>query len=238
MEGRLGSRWILLSRLSDGEDEAWQRLVCAVAAAALPQAFGPCSCRGGRERRRGSVLLLTRSACNVSFLGGGGGAGEEGDGEVGVEVLPELRDHPIGSHGPGVHPVELARVVRALGDDGGPEGVDGARGEDEPAAAAAVLFVALVRAGEEAHHVLARGGPMEPPLEVGRQQLLRPARVAGVERLVQPQHQEAVALLRRLPGDERRRLRRVQLRRLVRARRRRSLTTSRGSQLLPRAPRA
>ena len=130
-----------------------------------------------------------------------------------------------------MHPVELARVVGALGDDGGPEGVDGARGEDEPAAAAAVLFVALVRAGEEAHHVLARGGPMEPPLEVGRQQLLRPARVAGVERLVQTQHQEAVALLRRLPPGERRR---VQLRRLVRARRRRRSLTSRDSQLLPR----
>jgi hypothetical protein len=75
---------------------------------------------------------------------------------------------------------------------------------------------------------------MEPPLEVGRQQLLRPARVAGVERLVQPQHQEAVALLRRLLRGERR-LRRVQLRRLVRARRRRCLMTSRGSQLAPAA---
>jgi hypothetical protein len=70
---------------------------------------------------------------------------------------------------------------------------------------------------------------MEPPLEVGRQQLLRPARVAGVERLVQPQHQEAVALLRRLLRGERR------LRRLVRARRRRCLMTSRGSQLVPAA---
>nr|ACN31740.1 unknown [Zea mays] len=131
----------------------------------------------------------------------------------------------MGPHGPGVHPVELARVVGALGDDGGAEGVDGARGEDEAAV--------VQSAGEQAHHVLARGRAMEPPLEVRRQQLLRPARVAGVERLVQPQHQEAVALLRRLPAQ--RRLR-VQLRRLVRARRRRSQTWSRGSQLLPRAP--
>ena len=132
-----------------------------------------------------------------------------------------------------------ARVVGvALGDDGGPEGVDGARGEDESsssAASAAVLVVALVRAGEEAHHVLVLGRAMEPPLEVGRQQLLRPARVAGVERLVQPQHKEAVALLRRLPGGGERRLRRVQLRRLVRARRRRRSLTSWGSQLAPAA---
>jgi hypothetical protein len=125
-----------------------------------------------------------------------------------------------------VHPVELARVVGALGDDGGAEGVDGARGEDEAAAA-------FLGAGEEAHHVLARGGTMEPPLEVGRQQLLRPARVAGVERLVEAQHQEAVALLLRLlrPREG------GQLRRLVRARRGRSLALVVGSQLQTRAPR-
>lgn len=212
---------------SDGEDEARQRLVRAVGAAALPQALGACGRGGGRGGGGRRGVLLGRSGCNGGGVLAGGGAGEECDGEVGVEVLPELGDHPIGPDGPGVHPVELARVVRALGDDGGAEGVDGARGEGESAAAAAFLG-----AGEEAHHVLARGGAMEPPLEVRRQQLLRPARVAGVERLVEAQHQEAVALLLRLLPREG-----GQLRRLLRARRRRSLTLVVGRQLQTRAPR-
>ncbi|KAE8792122.1 hypothetical protein D1007_33275 [Hordeum vulgare] len=86
----------------EGEDEAGEGVASAVGAAALPDALG------------------------------GGGGGEARDGEVGVEVLAQLGDHPIAAHRPGVHPVGLGGlVVHALGDDGGAEGVDGARLEDE-----------------------------------------------------------------------------------------------------------
>mgnify|MGYP003702759797 CR=1 FL=1 len=116
-----------MSSFLDGEDEARQRLVRAVGAAALPQALG--LGRRRRRRRRGGVVGI---GGRNGGGGLGGGGGEAGDGEVGVEVLPELGDYPIGADGPGVHPVELAGVVGALGDDGGAEGVDGARGEEEP----------------------------------------------------------------------------------------------------------
>ncbi|CAN6186248.1 unnamed protein product [Urochloa humidicola] len=125
------------------------------------------------------------------------GGGEAGDGEVGVEVLAELGDHPIGAHRPGVHPVRTTCCWcwRPLGDDGGAEGVDGARGEDE-LAAAMVVGVGTSRArGEQAHHVLVLGRAMEPPLQVRRQERLHAAVVPGVQRLVQTEHQELVALL-------------------------------------------
>jgi len=86
----------------EDEDEAWQRVCCPVGSAALPDALA---------------------------LGGGG---EAGDGEVGVEVLPQLGDEPIRAHGPGVHPVHTCRSL-SLGDHGGAaaQGVDGARHEAE-----------------------------------------------------------------------------------------------------------
>jgi hypothetical protein len=66
---------------------------------------------------------------------------------------------------------------------------------------------------------------MEPPLEVRGEQLLRPSRVAGVERLVQAQHQELAALLLRLPA--------CQLRCRVVLRRRRRSGLLMVSQFLP-----
>ncbi|CAN6176744.1 unnamed protein product [Urochloa humidicola] len=153
--------------VSECEDEARERVGFAVGAVALPEALG------------------------------GGGGGEAGDGEVGVEVLAELGDHPIGAHRPGVHPVRTTCCWcwRPLGDDGGAEGVDGARGEDE-LAAAMVVGVGTSRArGEQAHHVLVLGRAMEPPLQVRRQERLHAAVVPGVQRLVQTEHQELVALL-------------------------------------------
>lgn len=148
-------------RSSEGEDEAREGVCRAVGASALPDA-------------------------PALIGGGGGGELEAGDGEVGVEVLAELGDHPVvGAHGPGVHPVAGAAAA-ALGDDGGgPQGVDGARREAEAAAAA----------GEHAHHVLLLGRAVEPPLEVRGQEGLHGGVVAPVERLVQPEHQELVALL-------------------------------------------
>jgi len=154
---------------SEGEEEARQRVGGAVGAAALPHALGG---------------------------GGDGDGGEACDGEVGVEVLAELGDHPIGAHGPGVHPV--APPLVALGDDGGGGGggggderVDGARDEAEASRAAAA-------AGEEAHHVLVLGRAMEPPLEVGGEERLHGGVVPGVERLVEAEDEELVALLRSL----------------------------------------
>lgn len=58
---------------------------------------------------------------------------EAGDGEVGVEVLPELRDHPIRTHRPRVHPVAAPVLAGALGDDGAGawQGVHGVGDEGE-----------------------------------------------------------------------------------------------------------
>ncbi|KAK1283847.1 hypothetical protein QJS10_CPB21g01479 [Acorus calamus] len=56
------------------------------------------------------------------------------DGDGGVEVLPDLGDHqPISTDNdsPGVDPVDVADGVRALGEDGGSEGVDFSGFEEE-----------------------------------------------------------------------------------------------------------
>jgi hypothetical protein len=85
----------------------------------------------------------------------------------------------------------------ALGDHGagrGGEGVHGAGHEAEAAGGGGGGG-----GGQEAHHVLlVLGRAMEPPLQVGRQQRLHGGVVPGVERLVQAEDQELVALLRSL----------------------------------------
>ncbi|KAJ1292553.1 hypothetical protein BS78_02G400600 [Paspalum vaginatum] len=137
------------------------------------------------ESREGVCGLVGAAALPADALL----VGEAGDGEVGVEVLAQLGDYPIGAHGPGVHPVVSA--AHPFGDDGGgAQGVDGARREAEAAAAAA--------GGEQAHHVLVLGRAMEPPLQVRGQQRLHARVVARVQRLVQTEHEELVALLLRL----------------------------------------
>jgi hypothetical protein len=92
-----------------------------------------------------------------------------------------------------VHPVATPLV--ALGDHGagrGGEGVHGAGHEAEAAGGGG-------GGCQEAHHVLlVLGRAMEPPLQVGRQQRLHGGVVPGVERLVQAEDQELVALLRSL----------------------------------------
>lgn len=94
------------------------------------------------------------------------------DGEGGVEVLSDLSDHPI-SDGPGVDPGNVAGGVAALDDDGGAEGGDGLRNESEGVVGGGV-------AGEHAHQKLVWGRTMEPPLEVGGDDLDDGVGVAGV----------------------------------------------------------
>lgn len=94
------------------------------------------------------------------------------DGEGGVEVLSDLSDHPI-SDGPGVDPGNVAGGVAALDDDGGAEGGDGLRNESEGVVGGGV-------AGEHAHQKLVRGRTMEPPLEIGGDDLDDGVGVAGV----------------------------------------------------------
>jgi hypothetical protein len=80
----------------------------------------------GQEEARQGVGLAVGATALPDALGCGG---EAGDGEVGVEVLSELGDHPIGVNGPGVHPVH-GPFLR-LGDHRGAEGVDGPGDEPE-----------------------------------------------------------------------------------------------------------
>jgi hypothetical protein len=133
------------------------------------------------DEARERVCCPVGSAALPDALAGG----EAGDGEVGVEVLSQL--------GPGVHPVHTGGDPplvggRSLGDDGGSEGVHGARHEAEAVVGSS--------SGEHAHHVvLVLGRAMEPPLQVGGEEGLHGGVVAAVERLVQPEHQELVALL-------------------------------------------
>jgi hypothetical protein len=158
MDSEASRQWV--GCVSECEDEARERVCCPVGSAALPDALA---------------------------------GGEAGDGEVGVEVLSQLGDHPIRAHGPGVHPVHTGGDPplvggRSLGDDGGSEGVHGARHEAEAVVGSS--------SGEHAHHVvLVLGRAMEPPLQVGGEEGLHGGVVAAVERLVQPEHQELVALL-------------------------------------------
>ncbi|KAK4403436.1 hypothetical protein Sango_0712200 [Sesamum angolense] len=97
-----------------------------------------------------------------------------GHGEGRVEVLPDVGNYPIGD-GPGVNPGNGAGLVEALGEDGGAKGGNAVGQETE----AGVLF-----AGEEAHQKLVRGGTMEPPLEVGGENLLDSLGVAAVQGVI------------------------------------------------------
>lgn len=106
-----------------------------------------------------------------------------------------MGDDPIpigaGSHGPSVHPVAVVVAAGdALGDDdvGGREGVDGERAEAEGGRGGRGA------AGEEAHHVVAGGWAMVPPLEVRGEEGVRGGVVSGVDGLVQPDHQPLVPL--------------------------------------------
>ncbi|KAL0402965.1 UNVERIFIED_CONTAM: hypothetical protein Sradi_1937300 [Sesamum radiatum] len=91
-----------------------------------------------------------------------------------VEVLPNVGNYPIGD-GPGVNPGNGAGLVEALGEDGGAKGGDAVGQKAE----AGVLF-----AGEEAHQKLVRGGTMEPPLEVGGENLLDSVGVAAAQGVI------------------------------------------------------
>lgn len=117
---------------------------------------------------------------NAAAVGLGG---EAGDGEGGVEVLADLGDYPIGD-GPGVDPGDGAGRVEALGEDGGAEGGDAVRDEAEFLAAAA---------GEEVHQKLVRRGAVEPPLEVGGEDLLDCLGVAAAQGVIQGAHHPFVS---------------------------------------------
>lgn len=97
---------------------------------------------------------------------------DAGDGEGGVEVLSDLSNYPI-RDGAGVDPGNVAGGVAALDDDGGAEGGDGLRKEAEGVVGSGV-------AGEHAHQKLVRGRTMEPPLEIGGDDLDDGVGVAGV----------------------------------------------------------
>jgi len=98
------------------------------------------------------------------------GVFEAGDGEGSVEVLSHLSDYPI-RDGPGVNPGNVAGGVAALDDDGGAEGGNGLRNESEG-------FGGGI-AGEHAHQKLVGRRTMEPPLEVGGEDLDDGGGVAG-----------------------------------------------------------
>jgi hypothetical protein len=111
---------------------------------------------------------------------------EPGHDERGVAALAHLGDAAAWAHGPGVHPVQRARGVGALGQHGGPERVHGPDLEREPAAG---------RAGEQAHQhpVLLRARAVEPPVHVRVQQAARTVRVAALQRAVQLLHHRLAA---------------------------------------------
>lgn len=102
------------------------------------------------------------------------GVADAGDGEGSVEVLAHLGDYPI-RDGPGVDPGDGAGRVESLGEDGGAEGGDAEGNEAE-----GVVLVA----GEQAHQKLVGRRTMEPPLEVGGEDLLDCLRVAAVQGLI------------------------------------------------------
>ncbi|KAL0452673.1 UNVERIFIED_CONTAM: hypothetical protein Slati_1245400 [Sesamum latifolium] len=99
-----------------------------------------------------------------------------------VEVLPDVGNYPIGD-GPGVNPGNGAGLVEALGEDGGAKGGDAVGQKAE----AGVLF-----AGEEAHQKLVGGGTMEPPLEVGGENLLDSVGASAVQGVIQGAHHPSV----------------------------------------------
>ncbi|RXH94710.1 hypothetical protein DVH24_024394 [Malus domestica] len=116
---------------------------------------------GGKPGRRG-------------FRGGGGRVvlgvvSEARDGEGSVEVLADPGDYPIGDS-PGVDPGNGAVAVAALDEDGGAEGGEGLGDE---------LKGFFLGAGEDAHQELVGRRTMEPPLEVGGDDLVNRVHVAG-----------------------------------------------------------
>jgi hypothetical protein len=104
------------------------------------------------------------------------------DSQIGVEVLSELGDYPIGSHGPGVYPIDRSPLVRSgsLDEYGGPKGLHVDRFENKG--------VVRCRAGQKVHHMLARRWAMEPPLQIRVEELVHRRHVTVVERLVEPEH--------------------------------------------------
>ncbi|KAK4436468.1 hypothetical protein Salat_0810500 [Sesamum alatum] len=118
---------------------------------------------------------------NGGAMGGGNAAAirlvcvtKSRDSEGRVEVLPDVGNYPIGD-GPGVNPGNGAGLVEALGEDGGAKGGDAVGHKAE----SGVLF-----AGEEAHQKLVRRGTMEPPLEVGGENLVDSVGVAEVQGVI------------------------------------------------------
>ncbi|KAG6476928.1 hypothetical protein ZIOFF_066176 [Zingiber officinale] len=148
-----------------------------LAAAALPH--------GQAVSRPGRVLGRNRGL-------GRRVSGDSGDGDGGVEVLPDLGDYPIRGDGPGVDPGGGGAGAGALGDDGGAEGGDSFGEESELGGGV------VVSAGEHAHHVLVLRRAMEPPLDVGGEQLLHPVRVATVQGFIEGEHSPLVAVLQAL----------------------------------------
>lgn len=123
---------------------------------------------------------------------GPGGAPEARDGKGRVEVLPHLRDYPIGD-GPGVDPVDGALLVAALGEDDGPDGGDGVRDEFEAVVGRSGGGGRAGRSGEEAHQKLVRRGTVEPPLQVRGDDPVDRSHVADAQGSVEGAYDAAIA---------------------------------------------
>lgn len=83
-----------------------------------------------------------------------------------------------------MNPGDGAGLVETLGEDGGAEGGDAVGDESE---------VGFLLAGEEAHQKLVGGGAVEPPLEVGGEDLLDCHGVAAVQGVIQGGHHPFVS---------------------------------------------
>ncbi|KAL6977520.1 hypothetical protein U1Q18_026319 [Sarracenia purpurea var. burkii] len=90
------------------------------------------------------------------------------------------------SNGPGVDPRDRTAVVAALDEDGGSDCGDGLGEELEGDGFRGG------GSGEEAHHKLVRRRAMEPPLEVGGEEVVDGFDVAGAQRFIQGEYHPLV----------------------------------------------
>lgn len=114
---------------------------------------------------------------------------QSGDDKRGIEIFPDLGDHPINSHSPSMHPRHSLGCADSFNYHNVPEHCDGRRSERE--------FDSITPACQHVHHVLVFRWSMEPPLYVRIEQSLHGFHITDIQSIVKGKDRLLVTFLPR-----------------------------------------